>query len=104
MCSWVALAAEEGGAGGSDGVKGSGGHVLAVNDVVSRCVGDGHGMLIKAVWGNGEVSVSRVQVDGSGGDVSGHGKGRGGGYPSGDQTRYTGKSILTKQYDGIEKS
>ena len=38
MCSWVSLNVEEGGAGGAGGVyggRGGGGHVLAVNDVVS---------------------------------------------------------------------
>jgi hypothetical protein len=33
MCHWVALAVEEGGAGGTDGVNHGGGHILAVNDV-----------------------------------------------------------------------
>lgn len=33
MCHWVALAVEEGGAGGSDGTNHGGGHILAINDV-----------------------------------------------------------------------
>lgn len=32
---WAALQKKEGGGGGRDGVSGGGGHVLAVNDVVS---------------------------------------------------------------------
>ena len=42
LASWVSLAAVEGGAGGADGVNGGGGHVLAVNDVVS-CASCGGG-------------------------------------------------------------
>lgn len=34
LASWVSLALKEGGAGGTDGLNGGGGHVLAVNDVV----------------------------------------------------------------------
>lgn len=34
MAHWVTLTKKEGGAGGADG-NGGGGHVLAVNDVVS---------------------------------------------------------------------
>lgn len=33
MCHWVALAVEEGGAGGANGKDHGGGHILAVNDV-----------------------------------------------------------------------
>lgn len=36
VCRWVSLAADEGGAGGTDGRTGGGGHILAVNDVVSE--------------------------------------------------------------------
>lgn len=35
LASWVSLAGKEGGAGGADGFSGGGGHILAVNDVVS---------------------------------------------------------------------
>jgi hypothetical protein len=35
MAYWASLQRSEGGGGGSDGVKGGGGHVLAVNDCVS---------------------------------------------------------------------
>ena len=43
MCSWVTLQAKEGGAGGVDGFSGGGGHILAVNDVVSCSLS--HGMI-----------------------------------------------------------
>lgn len=36
IAHWVTLAKKEGGAGGADG-NGGGGHILAVNDVVSNC-------------------------------------------------------------------
>jgi cystathionine gamma-lyase len=36
LASWVSLATVEGGAGGSDGSNGGGGHILAINDVVSE--------------------------------------------------------------------
>ncbi len=35
LASWVSLTTKEGGAGGRDGVSGGGGHILAINDVVS---------------------------------------------------------------------
>lgn len=35
MAYWASLQRSEGGGGGEDGVKGGGGHVLAVNDCVS---------------------------------------------------------------------
>jgi cystathionine gamma-lyase len=38
LASWVSLTSDEGGAGGKDGVSGGGGHVLAVNDVVSSAL------------------------------------------------------------------
>ena len=36
LASWVSLSAKEGGAGGTDGVSGNGGHILAINDVVGH--------------------------------------------------------------------
>lgn len=53
MVYWVSLQREEGGAGG-DG-KGGGGHILAINDVVS---GHGETWLIKVRW-HGEVPLPR---------------------------------------------
>ncbi len=35
VAHWVTLSKDEGGAGGRDGKTGGGGHILAVNDVVS---------------------------------------------------------------------
>lgn len=35
MAYWASLQKSEGGGGGTDGVKGGGGHILAVNDCVS---------------------------------------------------------------------
>ena len=92
MCSWVALAVEEGGAGGGDGIKGGGGHILAVNDVVSLVIDSARIHLTNVlVWRDREVFVPCSSIHGSAGDIPGYGESWRRRYTGCDTLRYSGQ-------------